>query len=766
MLLTTTTGFRYVNILNRTRNNNSSLSSSPTITPTLDTAPSQVRTTTCYDLRNYSSPIYNLTCSSLNGTDCRQWQHVGLTALELRDLLVSCPVACGMDCASHVQYLQWNQTLLLHNVSSLASPSTTEVLEKTLLEYTSDYVDAHVDSHDGVVLYRPMLQRQTIWELHYRIRRRRLVDASSNRTNRQHEVSAELAPASVTLLVTMAWQGVSMDMTLDKIQALLAASLQGPGLTRALQASGDESLLHVVATTTRGLPINDKANGDNDNDTPMIQSWAVALVTLAVLLVLALGCCYWRQRVTAARDYQEHETDKDYDGSASNSRNVSRRLQDLSFETTPRLYSSPPRTLGSHTHRDDSSTTSDSDSKGPQLEAENANNTGLQLAIPNCESTASLIPPMIVIDHIEASDDEQPIPSPIRHGSSDHNVVRMEATQDFRRALHRRDTNASSDSLYLDWRHASFEGKAVPGLGSTTGTAEKGGSLSQDNDSLLLRDDNTADFDQLDLAIQQDHDVVASPIASDTSNDDNADMLGDSKRSLVTTFHTALEQEERELSWTNDGQEFIYLEDVLESSLVRMQDEKDEHTSSSLSFVSARDRTIDGSLGRISASFGRAWSRRKNKSAECLSASTPSQSADEDATPRKGVPASASKRVGSYGGRRSLSLSDIDLTSETQQFSVQAPSRGKLGLDIQCLPGKGPMVMAVKDYSPLLGAVLPGDRLISVGGVKTGGLDLALVLKLINGDRSVRLGKTIRLMLIRESDSLCGERPHRPVSDK
>ena len=92
--------------------------------------------------------------------------------------------------------------------------------------------------------------------------------------------------------------------------------------------------------------------------------------------------------------------------------------------------------------------------------------------------------------------------------------------------------------------------------------------------------------------------------------------------------------------------------------------------------------------------------------------------------------------------------------SEGVQLVFQAPRKGKLGLVIQCLDNSGPIVTQVKDYSPLLGQVLPGDRIIDIDGMSTSGMSLRDVTGLMGGKvaQSRWASSVFRIVVSRQND--------------
>ncbi|KAL7567117.1 hypothetical protein ACA910_009445 [Epithemia clementina (nom. ined.)] len=92
----------------------------------------------------------------------------------------------------------------------------------------------------------------------------------------------------------------------------------------------------------------------------------------------------------------------------------------------------------------------------------------------------------------------------------------------------------------------------------------------------------------------------------------------------------------------------------------------------------------------------------------------------------------SSSRTSSASSGGGPSFSE-DGTLET----FEAPAKGKLGLLIEQQPFKGVVITKVKDYSPLLGQIMPGDRIVNVNGTRTDHLSLNDVLKIMsNGSKN------------------------------
>jgi hypothetical protein len=83
-----------------------------------------------------------------------------------------------------------------------------------------------------------------------------------------------------------------------------------------------------------------------------------------------------------------------------------------------------------------------------------------------------------------------------------------------------------------------------------------------------------------------------------------------------------------------------------------------------------------------------------------------------------------------------------------QQLIFHAPRKGKLGLVIQCIDLKGPVVTTVKTYSPLLGQILPGDRILDIDGTVTTGMTLKDVTGIMGGKIAAQSNRRVTVFRI------------------
>lgn len=111
------------------------------------------------------------------------------------------------------------------------------------------------------------------------------------------------------------------------------------------------------------------------------------------------------------------------------------------------------------------------------------------------------------------------------------------------------------------------------------------------------------------------------------------------------------------------------------------------------------------------------------------------------------VPASLDRpnhdTIGSLGIITSSGV--IDLCTEARddkptRYEFEAPRKGQLGIIIESDAVAGPVVRAVKDYSPLLGLIQRGDRIVEVNGRNTSRCTLTDISRLLSIKPSLRNG--------------------------
>jgi hypothetical protein len=103
------------------------------------------------------------------------------------------------------------------------------------------------------------------------------------------------------------------------------------------------------------------------------------------------------------------------------------------------------------------------------------------------------------------------------------------------------------------------------------------------------------------------------------------------------------------------------------------------------------------------------------------------------------------------GGHPSQTSLDKMNHSATFRCEFEAPRKGQLGLVIEANKITGPIVHAVKDYSPLFGLVKKGDKIVEVDGKKTIRSTLTEITRLL-AVRPGRRGSNLRIVVERSKE--------------
>jgi hypothetical protein len=85
------------------------------------------------------------------------------------------------------------------------------------------------------------------------------------------------------------------------------------------------------------------------------------------------------------------------------------------------------------------------------------------------------------------------------------------------------------------------------------------------------------------------------------------------------------------------------------------------------------------------------------------------------------------------------------------RYEFEAPRKGQLGLVIESNKKTGPIVHAVKDYSPLFGLVKKGDKIVEVDSRSTSHSTLTEITRLL-AVRPGRRGSTLRIVISRSKE--------------
>ena len=354
-----------------------------------------------------------------------------------------------------------------------------------------------------------------------------------------------------------------------------------------------------------------------------------------------------------------------------------------------------------------------------------------------------IIPPMIVIDRIDSDSScvyLEDLDTPRKRVKSVVPSMRFEASSDLIAALNDRTKpfDPATFSTFIE---------------SNTPVAAEGGEEKVGVDDLGI-DGAGSSFNMFSSADDDDDDN-----SSKTSNPDNSDALFDRLRkgfaneNVDDAFNTTTRLDLRSRNPFNVP---------LMARPPRVPSEgsgpnRSSPRSANTSPVLARDkssRSSDGYSSDDTASKERSSKKDAPSFLHSLWSKSP-HNRNYSSGPKSDTSGESNKRwrphkrnssKGSYGTLTSLE-------GEGSILTFHAP-KGQLGLVIECSTETAPIIASVKDYSPLLDQVLPGDKIVMIDSTSTGRMGMPEVMSLLEG-KSNR-ATSVRLKVFRAHDGIDG----------
>jgi hypothetical protein len=590
-------------------------------------------------------------------------------------------------------------------------------------------------------------------------------------------------PEIAHLMVTIVYRGYGIDVQQPNATALIVDGINSLGYTRAIQRSGDSELVDVIVTTdleeallNRSSTIPDKEEDQAEPALNGVTSATIAGVTVICVLFVCAAVigAVWYKRLgryppgsappmssAAAEHVVSHGEDlaSDINSPAHSRKSSFSNVPSLSFEQMLRLVSSASpkgpkvdddnttRTPSEHPDADlENPAQEECDSRQAYNDAK-SDGTSSSGSDPSDHPLAGIIPPMIVIDNIEQyleqehSNDDQRSKQRVKNVFPTRHV---DATPDFVAALAMGTkgdvTNNNNPSLFVSEDLATPLPAHDAPFPIEPLIAHKEEDVSVSVAKPVMAHpiiDGSRERSQRRLVID---DRLIQIASGPLSSMDNESPVSKQSRSSGNGSSSQNEKErfsrhQRSLSEAST----VVAGSERAEDLEVWDDAKGTHTST----------PSESNQGNI---FTALWSRSPAR----RSRGKQSPAVEDEASRRlSGHKRSASKSS-------SASSSDIEMAENEYEVVLQAPRTGKLGLVIrviQCAEGLGPIVVQVKDYSPLLGQVHAGDRIVNIDGIRTTDMSLSEVTGMLPGRQTSRWATPVRLVVIRSrlSDDKCAD---------
>ena len=657
------------------------------------------------------------------------------------ELIQSCPISCNIDCEDLASF-EITLSFGINSVANFLAPTSVATMEQISAEYLTNYIQGRAEG-SRFFLYRVELLSQKL------------------ASRRGLRAEGRTLQSKISLVATVAYRGYVIGLKSELLEEYLLQGTLTKGYTKALQRSGDQSLndveisLLIDPDATRG-PVGSVEEDDGKGAVTasiVVSFLAVGALTASLLLAM-------RKR-RLQRAMKDHGSDIASAGASVRSP----LAQILSFDSIVRIVSGGQ----SNDTPTDGDTTSHSEEENRQRNKERKQSDDDINPSSSSESDETeeehpltgIIPPMIVLDIEENGKKDKPLKGKTR------NVV---------------PSRRSEVSVDLLAKMTGGVCKLEHFLSNFARTESKKPDISESEQILPVKNDQH----------NNDEDLASSPTMTTSNVNDEGDAFAPRASSTSPTPSPPLIPPRNSLS---DDEELKKISDNgLPPSIPRRQLfsgrlRKSSFTGSEGQNTSRRsiDLILPGRQRRRS-SFGSDGSRSKSlsdasrqnlsdgditttsnpesgsllfalfgssptkKLRKAYSSPTDSISSSAKATP---VPPKVSDHCRTSSKGSEASSNGFNGT----KLNFQVPRRGKLGLTIECDLDGIPIVRHVKDYSPLLGKVFTGDRVVSIDGVMTLQPTLSEVENLLEGKSRWTPSSTMKIVFWRpapdeEDDSL------------
>jgi hypothetical protein len=667
-----------------------------------------------------------------------------LDVTDLETLVESCPISCGIDCGT-LERFEVKVTFRMYPVLNFLDSASVGTLEETSVEYLSNYVE-NLKPASKFFLYEAELTAQQIQANH------RAGDGSASRNLLRR--TQEVEPQYNDLIVTVAFRGLAIVLGNAVINALLVQGIDSAGYSRAIQRSGDPTFLDIEVTSSvtddsDASKNSTKRTGEGDGPSP--GGTAAAVLTAFSFVGIGIGYFIKKRRTEtkgkAIAKMQEESEAQLFTSAPGSPRSAP--VGSSSFEGSPGVVAGILRIMSSGSPRSNpSSTRSGQTSKQSSKSSmrESADGTSSSQSEEEHPYTG-IIPPMIVIDNL---DETETSPNSMKKGGN-RNVVpyqRLHASVELVAAL-----NGTSNA----YDPSAFQGELFSQ--SLVARSESRSSSDPSRSFSPSRFSRVWDSEAEDGS-------AGSIVASYTK--DELDAILDQQQPLDTDALAAAP------GGANNGLRVTTdLRPASRNSNRSSRDSPNRYQSSSPrsdtssrgnGYVSSpeRDRSFSNASTVLQGQLSGEHSGEPPAPAEKLKEGGGFIQSFWHRSPGKAMPkilslpslngASSDNNSGTHSRHGSKGSSLNDDLDESVRHIFWAPRKGKLGLVIECKSSGGPVVVQVKDYSPLLGQVIRGDKIAKIDNVSTLHMTLAEVTNLLGGGgkSSYLRGPVIQFVVLRD----------------
>ena len=567
---------------------------------------------------------------------------------------------------------------------------------------------------------------------------------------------------SSALLVDVEFRGFSINLDKVTIDSLLRDGLFSPAFTLALQLSGESTYKNTEVDVIGGVQTTRSQSEESSRN---VSAGGISAAILGSVAIVAAGTFYFFQtRKTNNKNkafVRENQSAFNNLPAGSPNQSVLSPASSFSFDAASNLMSRMTRIVTSFSPRssnfdEDATKSAEMTNSESSQSSKNAETSPINISAEdnmieegNEEESdedddeqdngvhpyTGIIPPMIVIDRIDSDpdvyiEDAAPQPKKVRTIVPS---MRLAASSDLIAALNDRSKPFDPDTFSSFIESNTTIGEDVDEIvGSASGDKLqiKGGGSSF---NLFSSGDDDENDENSQSSNAECSDEVFDRLrnGAPTESDDTPQGTGMARLDLRSRHPFNIPLMARPPRVPSEGSA------------------KNSPRSANTSPVISREKsTSDGYHSDDTAAKERASKRDVPSFLHSLWAKSP-HNRNYPSAPKSDTSGESSfKRWASH--RRSSSKGSYgtlgSLEEEGALLTFHAP-KGQLGLVIECSTESSPIIAKVKDYSPLLDQVLPGDKIVMIDTTPTDKMGMSDVMSLLEG-RSNR-ATSVRLKVFR-----------------
>ncbi|KAG7347249.1 hypothetical protein IV203_030616 [Nitzschia inconspicua] len=266
----------------------------PAIIPS-NSPPPSIPKMECRDRTEYQSPINGLSCEAHRNTECIAWRYLGLNVTQLETLVNSCPTTCGIDCGTFTQF-SISVVFRMANLPGFLNTYSKRHLETTSQSFLEEYLAETTDANGKViVLIKVELTSQNLLEEKQQGDPKRLrTQSSASKKYKQQQVER-----TVTIEISIDVVGFSIKVDSMALTSLILEGIDNFEYINALRRADDfffSAFILPSKTNAKTIPPSVQDVGET-SDTSQATLFVSLMVPTVICTVIVGSLMYHRYHI-------------------------------------------------------------------------------------------------------------------------------------------------------------------------------------------------------------------------------------------------------------------------------------------------------------------------------------------------------------------------------------------------------------------------------------------------------------------------------------